>query len=214
MSVEARRGGRSGERSAEVVSIACCVVWATATLVARQVGLWWASGTAAIVLGALVLLLQRERVAEQLRVSPRLLGAGAAAGAAMIAATYLLYPLAGLIAPAVPSWTAELYDAFRRPPGNLSALLLPLVIVGEDFVWRGVVQDHATRRFGVHWGVVTGAAVYALAALPLGSPLLPLLALACGLYWSALRAWTGSLTPVLVSHLVWDTAILLVRPLA
>jgi len=40
-----------------------------------------------------------------------------------------------------------------------------------------------------------------------------LVALGCGLVWSASRSITGSLVPALVAHLIWDIAVLLWRPL-
>jgi membrane protease YdiL (CAAX protease family) len=62
--------------------------------------------------------------------------------------------------------------------------------------------------------VVFSAVAYALAHAPIGSPLLVALALVCGLFWSALRAWTGSLVAPLVSHLLWDLLVFSLRPLA
>jgi membrane protease YdiL (CAAX protease family) len=62
--------------------------------------------------------------------------------------------------------------------------------------------------------VVLSAVAYAVAHAPIGSPLLVALALLCGLFWSALRAWTGSLVAPLVSHLLWDLLVFSLRPLA
>jgi hypothetical protein len=49
--------------------------------------------------------------------------------------------------------------------------------------------------------------------LPVGSPLLLLVALLCGLHWGALKAGTGSLVPVLVCHLLWDLVVFILLPL-
>jgi membrane protease YdiL (CAAX protease family) len=58
-------------------------------------------------------------------------------------------------------------------------------------------------------GALGAGLLYALAHLSLGSPLLVGLALACGLFWSGLRSWSGSLVPPLLAHLVWDAVIIL-----
>ena len=131
----------------------------------------------------------------------------------MAAATYLLYPALTRIAPFVAGDTARLYSAFRAPSLAIATLALGPVILGEELVWRGVVQGALTRRFGIGKGVAWTAGAYALAHAPLASPTLVLVSLACGLAWGALRAATGSLVPTLVAHLIWDLLVLLWRPL-
>ena len=87
------------------------------------------------------------------------------------------------------------------------------VILGEELVWRGVVQAALVRRLGPWRGVTLAAVAYALAHAPLGSPVLVVVAFLCGLAWGALRATTSSLVPTLVAHLVWDLLVLLWLPL-
>ena len=57
------------------------------------------------------------------------------------------------------------------------------------------------------------AVAYALAHAALGSPLLVVVALLCGIAWGALRTASKSLIPPLVAHLVWDVLVLLWLPL-
>ncbi len=75
-----------------------------------------------------------------LQPSPRLVLLGAAAGGVMAAATYLLYPVLARLAPFIATDTARLYAAFRAPPPVIASLALAPVILGEELVWRGVVQ--------------------------------------------------------------------------
>ena len=93
-----------------------------------------------------------------------------------------------------------------------SVAIVP-VIVGEELVWRGVVQASLVRRLGVWGGVTMAAAVYALVHAPLGSSVLVAVAFSCGLAWGTLRATTASLVPSLVAHLLWDVLVLLWLPL-
>jgi len=57
---------------------------------------------------------------------------------------------------------------------------------GEELVWRGVVQTALARRLGPWRGVPIAALAYAVAHAPLGSPVLVVVALLCGMAWGAL----------------------------
>ena len=95
----------------------------------------------------------------------------------------------------------------------LAAIALGPVIVGEELVWRGVVQAALVRRLGPWAGVTVAAVAYALVLVPLGSPVMVAAALLCGLFWGTLRITTASLVPTLVAHLLWDGVVLLWLPL-
>ena len=79
--------------SARLLPIACVVVWIVAAAGARVLGVWLAVGGAAIALGVAVWALDRNRARQLLRPSAGLIAVGAAAGGAMTALTYLLYPV-------------------------------------------------------------------------------------------------------------------------
>lgn len=196
-----------------LLPLACAAAWAAAAAGARLWGIWTAIGAAAIALGIAALVFDGAALAKSLGLRPRLVLLGAGVGGAMAAATWAVYPLFSGVAPFVARDTALLYSAFRAPSPVAVALAFLPVIFGEELVWRGVVQAALARRFGLYGGAVLAALAYALAHAPLGSPVLVLAALACGLCWSALRAATGSLVPALVAHIVWDAVILLWLPL-
>lgn len=194
------------------LALACVVAWVAAAASARAIGIWLALGSAAIALGVAVLVLDRA-ARRTLRPSPSGVLVGAAMGGLMAAATYLCYPVLARLDPFVAHDTALLYAAFRAPPGAIASIALAPVVLGEELVWRGVVQAALVRRVGPAGGVALAAGAYALAHAPLGSPVLVLVAAACGLSWGALRAATGSLVPPLLAHLVWDVLVLLWLPL-
>ncbi len=131
----------------------------------------------------------------------------------MAAVTDLLYPVLARRVPFLATDTALLYSAFRAPSLAVASVALAPVVVGEELVWRGVVQAALIRRFGGAGGVVLAAVAYALAHAPLGSPVLVAVALLCGIAWGALRAASKSLVPPAVAHLVWDVLVLLWLPL-
>ena len=192
---------------------ASTAVWLAAAALSGPFGIWPAIGGAAVALGAAVLLFDRALAKELLRPGSRLLLAGAAAGGLLAALTYLIYPLLARLLPFVAVDTARLYRAFRAPAPLVASVAIVPVIVGEELVWRGVVQASLTRRLGALRGVTAAAALYALVHAPLGSPVLVAVAFLCGLLWGTLCATTASLVPTLVAHLLWDVLVLLWSPL-
>lgn len=195
------------------LALTCAAVWLVAAASARALGIWLGLGGAAVALGVAILMVDRGAALRLLRPSVRLALVGAAAGWSMAGATYLLYPGVARLFPFIPSDMARLYASFRAPPLVPAALALFPVILGEELVWRGVVQTALMRRLGPWPGVAVSALAYALAHGPLASPLLVVLALSCGMVWGALRAASASLVPSLLAHLVWDVLVLLWLPL-
>lgn len=99
------------------------------------------------------------------------------------------------------------------PQYIIAALLFFPIGFGEEIYWRGFIQ----RSFQVRWG--KGAAflltviLYTGAHLSTGNPVLVLAAFICGVYWSGLYLYTGSLVPVLISHMLWDPFIFVIAPI-
>jgi uncharacterized protein YbjT (DUF2867 family)/membrane protease YdiL (CAAX protease family) len=200
-------------KSKDTLALVCVLAWFAAAAGTRTLGIWPAAGGAALVLGIAVLLRDGAAARTLLRPSLQRILLGAVAGGAMAAVTYLLYPVLALLAPSLAGDTALLYSAFRAPSLLIASLALLPVILGEELIWRGVVQTALAQRLGTAGGVALAAGTYALAIAPLGPGVLVLVALACGLFWGTLRAATGSLVPPLVAHLVWDVLVLVLLPL-
>lgn len=195
------------------LALASVVVWLAAAASTGPLGIWVTIGGTAAALGLAVLLFDRPASTALLRPSPRLVLLGAAAGAVMAVATHLLYPPLARVLPFIATDTTQLYAAFRAPSLVVASVALVPVIVGEELVWRGVVQASLVQRLGAWRGVALAAVVYALVHAPLGSPVLIAVAFFCGLAWGTLRATTASLVPTLVAHLLWDVLVLLWLPL-
>jgi membrane protease YdiL (CAAX protease family) len=197
----------------ELLAVALVLAWAAGAAIAGRFGLWVSLGSVAVLAGTLVLIVDGAELRPRLRPSVAQLVLGAAAGALMAALTYTLYAPATRLVPAIVPETIGLYVAFKTLSPALSAIVLLPVVAGEELVWRGVVHATLWRRLGPTATVLVGALVYALAHAPVGSLLLVVTALACGLVWGGLRAATGSLMASLVAHLVWDATVLLAFPL-
>ena len=203
----------SARSRSATIAFTCIAAWLGAAASTGPLGIWPAIGGIAVALGVVVVWFDRRRAAMLLQPSQRLVLFGFGAGGLMAAATYALYPLLARIVPFIATDTAHLYAAFRAPSLSIAAVALVPVILGEELVWRGVVQTAIVERLGTRQAVVLAAAVYALVHAPLGSPLLVAVAFFCGLAWGGLRAVTASLVPSLVAHLLWDGLVLLWLPL-
>jgi len=163
------------------------------------------------VLGAAALGLRGVR--RRLEPTPRRAGVGLAAGA-------LLYGLtrAGVWAMRSlwPAWEGYARELASWKGGHSSAFLaatLVLIVAAEEIFWRGVVARFFVERLGVAAGLLVGASVYAASHAAAMNPLLPLAAIACGLYWGILAELTDDLTAPIVSHLAWDVMVMFVTPL-
>jgi membrane protease YdiL (CAAX protease family) len=196
------------------LALGCGLLWMAGAALTPWVGLWAGIGGTGLCLGVACAWKAHPLLAPLFRITPRGLLAGLAAAAVMVAATYGLFPVVASSWPLFGAGVPPLYAAFRegRPPGLL--YLLPLIILAEEVVWRGIVYDALRRRMRPGGAVAVCGAAYALAHAPAGSLVLALVALGCGLFWAALRETTGSLVPATLSHLVWDLLVMVCRPLS
>lgn len=92
-------------------------------------------------------------------------------------------------------------------------LLLLFIAAAEEIVWRGLVLDLASARFGTRRGWLITTLLYAVTICPTAyflrdptaglNPLLPTAALGAGLVWGFLAGRLGRLMPVIVSHMAF-----------
>jgi membrane protease YdiL (CAAX protease family) len=200
-----------GERREGRFALVAVLAWSFAAALAHRTGWWLSFGSVAILFGTLTLIRDRA-VRTRLIPNRRYILLGLAIGSFMIAATYVLAP----VLESVPSLGFQrdlraLYSSFRAPSPWAAVMLGPIVL-GEEIIWRGLVQGSLEPRMGANWAAALSVAAYAIAYVPTGPPLLILVALACGTVWGTLRAVTGHLVPSLVSHALWDAVVLLVYP--
>ena len=88
--------------------------------------------------------------------------------------------------------------------------LLLFIVVCEELVWRSMVLDELSERFGTRRGWPLAALCYGVTALPTLytlrapiaglNPLLVTAAIGCGIVWTFLASIKGRLLPVIVAH--------------
>jgi len=177
--------------------------------------LWPAMAAVGAGTAALAWRADRIRLAALLRPDLRSIATGLAAGAVMVVATHVLYPIAAATFPGLEPNVALLYRPLAAPPGPTAALpILLLVVFAEELIWRGLLMDSLTARMPAAPSVVAGAALYALPQLANGSLLVMAVALVCGLVWGTERALTGGLAVPLITHALWSATVFSLAPLA
>ena len=201
---------------ADRVALALCVTAFCLAMGLREVvNVWLGTGLAG---GLSILVMQRlsrASLLERWNPSSRPAFLGVAAGVAMAAATWLLYPISIELVPSIALEVPKLYELLRQPPGPVSAFpVLVLVVTAEELVWRGLAIDVFSRHANAAGAVLLAALLYTLPQVAFRSPLLVVVAFACGAVWGLLRVRTNGLTAPLLAHLIWDLLVFVLFPVA
>lgn len=92
-------------------------------------------------------------------------------------------------------------------------VLILVIIPGEEFFWRGLIQKRLLKNtLNIHFSVFLASFLYASAQVYSGSLMLPFAAFVSGIFWGYLYAWKQSLPLVIVSHLIFDLFLLVIYP--
>lgn len=106
-----------------------------------------------------------------------------------------------------PKLSSEVDDLYAVR-GETTAARMPLVLAvigpAEEIFWRGLIQSRA--------GIVVALVAYALVHIWERKPILLLAAVVGGAFWGAIYAYTGTLVAPILSHLLWDLAIIVWFP--
>lgn len=191
------------------------VVYAAALAMRGPYNVWVTTGAAAAVAVVAVVAVDGPRLGAALRPSWRAVAWGVGLGVAMAAATHAAYALAVAWWPALQPEVAALYADLAESPGPVASLpVLAAVIVAEELTWRGTLVHALSDRGWSRGAIVVGASLaYPLPHLLAGSWLLPVVALGCGLIWTAERVLLTSLLACTLTHLVWDVIVFVLLPL-
>jgi membrane protease YdiL (CAAX protease family) len=143
--------------------------------------------------------------------SPGRIAAGVAAAAVLYGIGAAVFRLLQTV-PGAAAQVAALYAWRDAAPDGLAIPLLLWIVLGEEIVWRTAVTLPLADRFGPARGAALAAAGFAAAHVSLGVPLLLVVALGAGAFWSALTVSSRNAVPALASHVLWDVAVLFLWP--
>ena len=197
-------------RSAALSLVLASVLWIVVFLV-HPLGFWPSLSISTLVLLIVAIAINRER--PSLRLTPWSLFIGIASGALL----YLLFFAGYQLTKSTPIFSegvGQVYE-LRTVPSLLIGLVLVFPIgPGEEVYWRGLIQRRFSERLGNRAGLLTATAAYTLVHLPTLNLPLMLTAFIGGLTWGYIYQKTGSLWPVLLSHILFDLLIFVIVPLA
>jgi len=122
------------------------------------------------------------------------------------------------IFPELPLQRAENINSVYANRGALSryvvaALLFFPIGFGEEVFWRGFVQSSLQNKIKPLYAWLLATFLYMAVHIATGNPILLIAALVCGLFWGWMYWKTGSLVPVLISHMLWDPLIFIILPI-
>ena len=165
---------------------------------------WSRAVAAGTVIGVFGALAERGRLGENFRptVVDVLIGVSSAA------LLYLVFRIGDRgLAQFMPALHREVRDLYLlRAEAPLGAIppMIAVVAATEEVFWRGFVQARA--------GLLVATLAYALVLIWERKVVLIVAALICGATWGALFAWRDTLVAPVLSHVVWDLAIMVFLP--
>lgn len=139
------------------------------------------------------------------------------AGIGIATGLYVVFAVGDKVArrvmPAGAENIGDIYELRRfGSRGEIATRLAAVIGPAEELFWRGLVCTELTERLGPVRGPATATALYGGAHVITGNPTLLGAATVAGAAWTALRAAGVPMPALIVSHMVWDVWILLVRP--
>jgi membrane protease YdiL (CAAX protease family) len=183
------------------------VAWGSMFAFGRE-GFWRRAALAGTAVGIYATAVQPSRVAGLFTTAHPEADAAVGVGAAVVlyAAFWIGEQLLVIALPSQAAEVQELYDLRGRTKKAYIPLVLVVASIGEELFFRGLWQTRA--------GFVAGLVVYAGVHLWERKLILIAAAAAAGAFWGGLLAWTGGLIAPVVSHVLWDLAIIVWKPAA
>ena len=168
---------------------------------------WSRAAVAGLAIGGYAVVVQRAELEDLLHPTVVDVAIGVAAAGGLYGVFWAGNVILRRWLPAVAAQVENLYDvrSVRRPARLPIAAVLLVVGPCEELFWRGLVQERA--------GFAVALAGYAAVHLWERKAVLVLAAVVGGAFWGALFSWRGTLVAPLVSHALWDLAVVVWRPL-
>lgn len=168
---------------------------------------WSRAALAGLAIGAYGVVAQRSVIGDLLRPT----AADVAIGVVGAVVLYGIFWAGGRLLrrwfPAAAAQVDTLYEVRSVRTSERLPIPAVLLLVGpcEELFWRGFVQSRA--------GFVVALLGYAAVHLWERKPVLILAAVVGGVFWAGIFAWRGTLVAPIISHALWDLAVVVWFPL-
>ena len=168
---------------------------------------WSRAALAGVAIGAYAIVVQRDELEDLLRPTVADVAIGVVAAGVLYGVFWAGNAILRRWLPGVAAQVDDLYAvrSVHRPARLPITAVLLVVGPCEELLWRGLVQERA--------GFALALAGYAAVHLWERKAVLILAAVVGGAFWGGLFAWRGTLVAPLVSHALWDLAVVVWRPL-
>ncbi len=171
-----------------------------------RTGFWWRAAAAGVAIGAYGVVAQWDEMGELLRPTMAEVAIGVAGAVVLYGVFWAGDALLRRWVPKAAAHVDELYEV--RSLSSSKRLPMPVVVpfvgVCEELFWRAFVQARA--------GLVVALAAYAAVHLWERKAVLILAAAVGGAFWGGMFAWRDSLVAPIVSHALWDLAVVVWFP--
>ena len=183
--------------------VVAAVAWALLFALGRD-GFWPRAALAGATIGGYGLVVLRDDLPRLFRPTVADVAIGVVSAAVLWAVFWIGDRIVTRLVPKLSRDVDDLYAVRGETTPARMPLVLSVIGPAEEIFWRGLVQSRA--------GVAVSLVAYALVHIWERKPILLLAALTGGGFWAALFAWRGTLVAPILSHLLWDLAIIVWFP--
>lgn len=187
--------------------VLAAVAWGALFGMAR--GAFWSRAlVAGMAIGLYAVVAQRSTIGDLLRPEMGEAAIGVVAAVVLYGVFWMGDRLLRRWLPGAAAHVDTLYEVRSLRTSTALAIPAVLLVVGpcEELFWRGLIQARA--------GYLVALVAYAAVHVWERKPVLVLAAVVGGAFWGALFAWRGTLVAPIVSHALWDLAVVVWFPFA
>lgn len=174
---------------------------------------FWLSMSCGILILVLTSFLFNHNVFKLNMIKLRHVGLGISSAIVLYGVFYIGNYLSAFIIPAKDALIDSVYmNKAGTSPYIILICLLFVIGPGEEFFWRGYIQETLSVKFGSK-SIYMTAVLYAAVHIVTMNFMLIMASLVCGIFWGVLYNKEKSLYPVVISHTLWDIIVFLLLPL-
>ncbi len=178
---------------------------------------WGQLSLTIILLGSIAIWSDAKNMRAKLLTPRHLIMRNISYGLITAALLYAIFIIANIIANWMFQFSNSQISAIYELKNDGSTWVIPILIVciigpGEEFFWRGYLQEHLQKRYG-STGILLAILAYISVHLASGNLMLIAASGVCGIFWAFTYYKFKSLWLNIISHAIWDLSIFVIWPI-